>query len=76
VYYLRDSSHHPLTTRGTRRSEANVDRRCPCCNLPCPTGVNCPLCSTRLTNAKLRRPLLWALVAEVYLMVGVLVWTR
>jgi holo-[acyl-carrier protein] synthase len=68
--------YHPLTTQGTCRSEANVDRRCPCCNLPCPTGVNCPFCSTKLTSAKLRRPLLWALVAEVYLALGVLVWTR
>jgi hypothetical protein len=53
-----------------------MDRRCPRCGIACPTGVNCPLCFQRLTTAKLRRPLLWALVAEVYLLVAVLVWTR
>ena len=53
-----------------------MDRRCPRCGISCETGANCKLCYARLTNTNLRRPLMWALVAEVYILVTVLVWTR
>lgn len=54
-----------------------MDRQCPRCGISCPTGLNCPLCYAKLGNTTaLRRPLMWALVAEVYLLVAVLVWIR
>jgi hypothetical protein len=46
-----------------------MDRRCPTCGISAGEQVTCILCGTRLVRVNLRRTLLWALVAEEYLVV-------
>lgn len=48
-----------------------MDRTCPYCGLSVGDQVSCVLCGTRLVRVNLRRTLLWALVAEEYLLVVV-----
>jgi hypothetical protein len=48
-----------------------MDRQCPYCGLPVGDQLSCVLCGTRLVRVNLRRTLLWALVAEEYLLVVV-----
>lgn len=45
-----------------------MNKRCSYCGISVDGGVSCPLCGTRLVTVNLRRLLLWALVAEEYLM--------
>jgi hypothetical protein len=53
----------------------NRDKHCSYCGVSVPSGASCPVCGTRLVEVNLRRTLLWALVAEEYLLV-VLVMLR
>jgi hypothetical protein len=46
-----------------------MDKRCPYCGISVGDQVACALCGTRLVRVNLRRTLLWALVAEEYLLV-------
>jgi hypothetical protein len=46
-----------------------MDRKCPYCGISAGDRVTCALCGTRLVKVNLRRTLLWALVAEEYLLV-------
>lgn len=45
-----------------------MDVRCPRCGISCTDHLRCPLCDTSLVRVNLRRILLWALVAEEYLL--------
>jgi hypothetical protein len=48
-----------------------MHKNCPKCGLDAEGQVRCPLCDASLVEATLRRPLLWALVIEVYLVAAV-----
>jgi hypothetical protein len=51
-----------------------MDNRCPYCGISVADDVRCPLCDTRLVGVglrvNLRRALLWALVVEEYVLLG------
>jgi hypothetical protein len=47
----------------------NRDNPCSYCGISLPGGASCPVCGTRVVAVNLRRTLLWALVAEEYLLV-------
>jgi hypothetical protein len=47
-----------------------MDNQCSYCGISVPSGASCPVCGTRLVAVNLRRTLLWALVAEEYLVVA------
>jgi len=48
-------------------SSDTMEQHCSYCGVSVPDGVSCPVCGTRLVAVNLRRTLLWALVAEEYL---------
>ena len=66
--------HSPNThNRSGIGLKGTMDRRCPYCGISAGDQVSCVLCGTRLVRVNLRRTLLWALVAEEYLLlVGVM----
>ena len=43
-----------------------VNQSCPTCGIAVEGQTRCPLCNTSLVQVNLRRVLLWALVAEEY----------
>jgi hypothetical protein len=51
-------------------------RTCPTCGLGVRDQLRCPLCETTLVRVNLRRTLLWALVAEEWLLLLALVLRR
>ena len=46
-----------------------MDKRCSYCGISVGGHASCPVCGTRLVAVNLRRTLLWAFVAEEYLLV-------
>jgi uncharacterized paraquat-inducible protein A len=46
-----------------------MENVCSYCRISVPSDASCPVCGTRLVTVNLRRTLLWALVAEEYLLV-------
>jgi hypothetical protein len=48
-----------------------MHKNCPSCGLPAEGHTRCPLCDASLVPVNVRRTLLWALVVEMWMVVGV-----
>lgn len=65
---LTPSRRKPATVLNLHPESSDaMDQHCSYCGVSVPDGASCPVCGTRLVAVNLRRTLLWALVAEEYL---------